>query len=76
MVAWGRRSCFEPAEISFFVYLVQFKDEGCRVSLKLHLFVSDGDSGNEDFICKRMGAKIFLRGLRDRKFLLRFPVSC
>ena len=43
---------------------------------KTSSFVSDGDSGNEDFICERMGAKIFLRGLRDRKFLLRSPVSC
>ena len=47
MVAWGRRSCFEQTEISFFVCLVQFKDEGCRVSLKLHLLFLMGIQGTK-----------------------------
>ena len=42
------------------MYLVEFKDGGCRVSLRFHLFVSDGDPGNENFMCKRVDAKIFL----------------
>ena len=42
----------------------------------MNLFVCDGDPGSEDFICKRLGAKIFLRGPRDRKFLLRYFASC
>ena len=35
------------------------------MNLRLHLFVSDGDAGNEDFMYKRVGAKIFLRSPRD-----------
>ena len=35
------------------------------MSLRLHLFVSDVDPGNEGFMCKRVGAKIFVRGPRD-----------
>ena len=27
------------------------------MSLRFHLFVSDVDPGNEDFMCKRVGAK-------------------
>ena len=38
VVAWGRKSYLGPDEISSFVYLVQFKDRGCRVSLRIHLF--------------------------------------
>ena len=40
LVARVRKSFLGPAEISSFVHLVQFKDGGCRVSLRLHLFVS------------------------------------
>ena len=47
-------------EISSFVYLVHFKGGGRRVSLTLYLFVSDVDPGNEDFICRRVGAKSLL----------------
>ena len=49
-MAWGRKSYLGPAEISSSVYLVQFKDKGCRVSLRLHLFVFDVDPGNKDFM--------------------------
>ena len=51
------------------MYLVQFKGGGCRVSLRL--FVFDVEPGNEDFMCKRVGAKIFLRGPKNGKILLR-----
>ena len=50
VVACDRKPYLGPAEISCFVYLVQLKDEGCRVSLRLHLFVFDVDSGNKDFV--------------------------
>ena len=71
VVAWGRKSYLGPVKISSFVYLVQLKDGGHRVSLRLHLFVSGVDPGNEDFMSKREGAKIFLCSPRDGKVLLR-----
>ena len=37
-----------PAEIASFVFLVLFKDEGCRVSPRFHLFVSDVNQGNKE----------------------------
>ena len=46
------------------------------VSLIFHLFVSDVDPGNEDFMCKRVGAKIFLHGPRDGKVFLRLQCIC
>ena len=46
------------------------------MSIRFHLFVSDGDPGNEDFMFKRVDAKIFLRGLRDGKGPLRFFTIC
>ena len=49
-MAWGRKSYLGPDEISSFVYLVQFKGRGCRVSLRILLFVSDVDPGNDDFM--------------------------
>ena len=48
MVAWGRKPYLGPAEISCFVYLVQFKDGQRKVSLRLHLFVSNVDPGCKD----------------------------
>ena len=41
-----------------------------------HLFISEGDPGNEDFVCKRVGSKIFLRGTKGKKALLRFSANC
>ena len=41
VVVWSRKSCLGPAEITSSVVLVLFKDEGCRVSRRFHLFVSD-----------------------------------
>ena len=46
------------------------------MSLRLYLFVSDLDSVNEDFMRKRVVQKIFLRGPRDGKVLLRSSASC
>ena len=46
------------------------------MSLRLYLFVSDLDSVNEDFMRKRVVEKIFLRGSRDGKVLLRSSASC
>ena len=43
---------------------------------RVNLVVCDGHPGSEDFMCKRLGAKIFLRGPRDRKVLLRYFASC
>ena len=76
VVAWDRKCYLGPAEISTFVYLPQFKDRGRRVSLRLHLFVSDVDLGNEDFVWKKVGANIFLHGPRNGKVLLRSFASC
>ena len=75
MVAWDRKSYLGLAEISSFVYLVQFKDGGRRVSLRSHLFVSDVDPGNEDFMWKSVSAKVFLHGPREGKVLLRSSAS-
>ena len=50
VVAWVRKSYLGPTEISSSVYLVQFKDAGCRVRLRLHLFVFDVDPGNKYFM--------------------------
>ena len=41
VVVWSRKSCLGPAGIPSSVFLVLFKDEGCRVSRRFHLFVSD-----------------------------------
>ena len=32
VAAWSRKVYLRPAEISSFVYLIKFKDRGCRVS--------------------------------------------
>ena len=48
VVVWSRKSCLGPAEITFFVFLVLFKDGGRRVSPRYHLFVSDVNQGIKD----------------------------
>ena len=48
VVVWRRKSCLGPAEITSFVCLVLFKDEGCRGSPRFHFLVSDADQGNEE----------------------------
>ena len=48
VVAWSRKSSLGPAEIASIVCLVLFKDEGCRVSPRFHLFVSDVNHWNEE----------------------------
>ena len=45
-------------------------------SLRFHFLVSDGDLGNKDFMCKRVGAKIFLHDPKDGKVLLRSSAIC
>ena len=37
-----------PTEIASFVFLIVFKDGGCRVSLRFHLLVSDANLGNKE----------------------------
>ena len=64
-MAWRRKFYLELAEISSFVYLVQFKDGRRRVGPRLLLFVSDVNPGTKIFMCKRVGAEIYLRGTRD-----------
>ena len=46
------------------------------MSIRFHLFASDGDPGNEDFMCKRVDAKIFLHDPRDGKGPLRSSTIC
>ena len=48
VVVWSRRFCLEPVEVASFLFLVLFKDWGCRVSPRSHLFVSDINQGNEE----------------------------
>ena len=43
------------------------------MSLRFHLVVSDVDPPNEDFKCKRVGAKMFLCVSRDGRFSLDLP---
>ena len=45
------------------------------MSLRFHLVVSDVDPGNEDFMCERVDAKIFLRVPRNGKVVLRSSAS-
>ena len=47
------------------------------MSLRFHIFVSDVDPENEDFMCKRVGSRFScLAPPRDGKILLRSSVSC
>ena len=48
VVVWSRRFCLEPVEVASFLFLVLFKDGGCRVSPRSHLFVSDINQGNAE----------------------------
>ena len=48
MVIWSINSSLGPAEITSFVRLVLFKDEGRRVSPRFHLFVFDVNHWNEE----------------------------
>ena len=54
-MACSKKSYLGPAETSFFVFLVEFKDGGRRVSVRCYLFVSDTNQGNDDFGCKKVG---------------------
>ena len=47
-MVWSRRFCLEPVEVASFLFLVLFKDGGCRLSPRSHLFVSDINQGNEE----------------------------
>ena len=48
MLVWSRESCLGLAEITSFVFVVLFKDEGRRVSPRFHLFVSAVNQGNKE----------------------------
>ena len=48
VVAWSRKSYVELAEIISFVFLVLFKDGGCKVSPRFHLFVFNINQGKEE----------------------------
>ena len=67
VVVWSRKSCLGPAGIPSSVFLVLFKDEGCRVSRRFHLFVSN--------VNQQVKVKIFLHDPRDRKIFLKSSVS-
>ena len=43
------------------------------MSLRLHLFVSDVDPENKDFMCKRVGAKISYAAPGMERFSLDLP---
>ena len=66
VLVWSRKSYLGPAEIASFLFVVLFKDGGRRVSPRFHLFLVliKGMKG-------RGGFKIFLRGPKDGKTLLR-----
>ena len=46
------------------------------MSLRFHLVLSDVDPEIEDFMCKRVGAEMFLHVPRKGKVLLRSSASC
>ena len=46
IVAWSRKSCLGPADITSFECLVLFTNGGCRMSAKFHLFIFDVNQGN------------------------------
>ena len=70
--ARGRKYLLRPPEISSLVFLVIIKDEGCRLSPRFHVFVSDVNHRKK----RRFVFKIFLRCPKNEKTLLRFPTSC
>ena len=47
MLAWSRKSYLGLAEILSCVFQVLFKDGGCKVSPKCHLYVFDVNQGKE-----------------------------
>ena len=59
LVGWCRKSYSVPAEISSLCVPGLIRGLGCKVSLKFNLVVSDVDPGNEDFMCKSVGANKF-----------------
>ena len=48
VVVWNSKSCLGPNEIRSFVFLVLFKNGGCRVSPRFNIFVSDVNQGIKD----------------------------
>ena len=78
VVAWGRKSYLGPAEIFTFCVPGSIQGWGTQGESKtpssLHFF--DVDPRNKGFMYKRLGAKNFLRGSRNRKILLRPTASC
>ena len=47
VLVWSRKSYLGPAEIASCAFLVLFKDEGRKVSLKCHLYVFDKNQRKE-----------------------------
>ena len=47
LVAWSRKSCLGPAEIVSFMSVVLFKNAGCKMSPRFHIFVSDVNQENK-----------------------------
>ena len=48
LVTWSRKSCLGPAEMASLVFLVLFKDGGCRVNPRFYFFISDVNQGNKE----------------------------
>ena len=46
LVTWSRKSCL--AEMASLVFLVLFKDGGCRVNPRFYLFISDVNQGSKE----------------------------
>lgn len=64
-----------PTEISSFVLLVRFRDWGHRFSVRCHLFVSDINQGNEDFVCKKAGLRFSYVAPGTERFYIDLPES-
>ena len=60
VVGWSKKSYSGPAKISSLCVPGLIRGLGCNASLRFHLVASDVDPGNEYFMCKRVGAKMWV----------------
>ena len=60
VVGWGKKSYSGPAKISSLCVPGLIRGLGCKVSLRFHVVVSDVDPGNQYFMCKSVGAKMWV----------------
>ena len=75
-MGWGRES-YSGRRLKSHHLCTWFNSRmGDALWIIIDLFVSDVNPGNEHFMCKRVVAKIFLRGPKDCKVLLRSSANC